>query len=311
MRRLAFAAQMPLAFSSLLMYCFMRFWFRVLIVLRNFVPRKKGLDWSFLEPATLQHPLAIPLLMVVGPRLNPHAAIANFGPIYIAESLRFEPCSTNSDVPVSQSVTVYRTPLMTTTCQVDADAMGHAICVRPGWYTIAMRVYHDASGGAIWLPAIEADGRRLVEPREIKVQTGFYEALADRSSAYYRALCFHVIWMLSFADFLPRRWIEGLLLPVGSHDTQFYYGSLKKGGALSVEVGDQGLLELEVYLTFYNTSSFPIAWQSLSGMPKCVVDACPSAAFYLIRARYRTGGVRPNANVVKVQVHAESIAGRL
>ena len=257
--------QVPLALLSLLLYKAVQWLMRRLANLHYRRRKEAAFRWSPLSAQTLRNPLALPVLMTSAPRWNPHAITATLGPLPVRETLTIDVSAARRSA-ASWSIVVYTFPGFRTITSVDSlQAAGDSVVLplKPGRYWIGLRYYHWSE--EVVLPSLSIDGKPAVEPMPLPSDVNaFYQELSRRRSWCYFALHYHAWMALRLRAWLPRRFVERIVLPVGNPGTRFYYGVLRPGERLRIEASAETLRDADIYLTLYSRASFPVAWERVT-----------------------------------------------
>lgn len=292
--------EIPLAIASLVFYRVMR---AILSRLYRFSLGRKPedkLQWQVLSADTLAHvPLALPVLMTTGPRWNTHAVIGTLGPFGIERSIELDMATIQRSAQ-SWVAVVYRFPSYETVQSLDshgfrqletsantsADTKAYSstqssaepsakawfkLTLPAGRYSLGVRYYDCAE--AIIYPEVRLDGdaqqlgkaHRLLPSHSADPNTNdFYHQLKGYPhKAFYLAMHYYTYILLKYRRYLPEAWVQREYLPVGAPDTQFFYGGLNKGETMQIELDPDVLSQFYFYLSLYDWSSFPMAWQRI------------------------------------------------
>lgn len=282
----------PLAALSWLLYRAMRLLFSRLY--RWSLSRKSEADlqWRVLGADTLKNvPFALPVIMTTGPRWNTHAVIGTLGPFAIAESLELN-LNTIQQSAQSWVVVVYAFPSFETIQSLDSHGFRQIVTeadpwvklgVPPGRYTLGVRYYDRAE--TITYPQVRLDGLRLLNGLAADANTNeFYHQLKDYPrKSFYLALHYYSYVLLKYRRYLSEAWVRREYLPVGAPDTRFFYGGLHKGQVMAIAVEPQALEQFDFYLSLYDWSSFPMAWQRIQAVQTELI--APDNGSYAFRLR--------------------------
>ena len=240
-----------------------KFFIRRLLSIYYIVASDQAFQWKFASAEVLERPLATPMVMTMGPRLNTHAILANAGPLAVRQSLRVEVAAAERSAQV-WTLVVSTFPGFQTVCTIGSRNAPFAgpsaeIPISPGKYWIALRYYRWSQ--YVELPALGVDGVELIHSTRIPPgKYNFYRTLAGKSNLFYRFLNYYVFVLLRYRRYFPVAFVEKEFLPMGSPETEFYYGALQSGERLSMRLDPSLLNTYDVYLTIYNLASFPVAW---------------------------------------------------
>jgi Family of unknown function (DUF6208) len=226
-------------------------------------------DWRTISEA-LDRPLALPYIMVTGPRWNPHALIATVGPFEVQHGLRIR-AETAYRSARMWTLVIYREPDSRTVASINSNSAArndvwNEQALPPGRYSAILR-YYEWSGDPR-LPEIELDGRRRVHERAVPANENDYlNRLTDKNGAFYTCLHYYVVEMLRLRRLLPETFLQREYLPVGNPETAFRYGYLHRGQCIEITSSHDIPAGHRLYLTIYNRSSFPVAWREVGSLP--------------------------------------------
>lgn len=258
---------------------------RLLLRLRQV--RDRGQDsrrWRFMSEA-IDQPLALPYIMVTGPRWNPHALIANVGPLQVTDSFRVQTetafRSAQMWTLVIYSASDFRTVTAIDSSHVVRDEAWCEHTLPPGRYSGILRYYEWSASPK--LPAIEIDGAQSIPERTVPANENDYlSRLCNKNGAFYTALHYYALEMLRLRHYLPESFVRREYLPVGNPETAFRYGHLQRGQCIEI-TSSQGIPEGQyLYLTIYNRSSFPVTWAAVQSLPYHTQPA-EATGSYLLR----------------------------
>jgi hypothetical protein len=300
LRGLSLLVEVPLALASLLLYVLVRWTLRRVANRHYSRQKEQARRWRPLSADTLRKLLALPVLMTSAPRWNPHAVIATLGPLSVRETLTVDVEAARRSAEV-WSIVVYTFPGFRTVASIDSlDACPgstRSVSLKPGRYWIGLRYY--CWKGDVVLPGVAVDGSPAVEAMPLPGDVNaFYRELPGRRSWFYLALHYHVWLLLRLKAWLPRSLVASLFLPVGNPGTVFLYGALRRGERLVVEASEETLRQADVYLTFYDRASFPVAWEAVSRTRHETVPV-PAPRTYLLRTQPRVAGARTDATAAE------------
>ena len=121
---------------------------------------KESLDWYTISEV-LGRPLALPYIMVTGPRWNPHALISRVGPFQVKHALRIRVDTAHRSAQM-WTLIIYRgmDPRAVAAIISDGEAQGddgwHEQTLPPGRYSATLRYYEWFNDPR--LPEVEIDG---------------------------------------------------------------------------------------------------------------------------------------------------------
>lgn len=286
MNKLSLLWEAPLAILSFVFYKLMK------LVIGNFytiylsLNQEKSRQWRILSADTLNSFLSLPVLMTKGPRWNTHAIIGTLGPFSVKSSLSIERELADKSAQ-SWIAVIYSFPDYQTITNISSDSdLSAPLPLKPGKYTLGVRYYNYSD--KVTFPIVKVDGEDIVKPQECSGDVNnFYHSLIKRENWFYRFLHYYVFTLLQWRQFLPQSLINSEFLPVGSPDTEFFYGALSQGEILQLEINSSVLRDYEIYVTLYNRASFPLNWWQ---QREEIYKTAPmvSNGFYLLRVRNKS-----------------------
>jgi hypothetical protein len=251
---------------------------------------KEALDWYTISEV-LGRPLALPYIMVTGPRWNPHALISRVGPFQVRQALRIRVDTAHRSARM-WTLIIYRgmDPRAVAAIISDGEALGddgwHEQTLPPGRYSATLRYYEWSNDPR--LPEIEIDGSHWIPERSVSPNENDYlSGLVDKQGFFYTCLHYYVLEMLHLRRHVPQSFVRREYLPVGNPETAFLYGYLRRGQCIEI-TSTHGIPEgHRLYLTTYNGSSFPVLWSEVRSLPYCTRPAAATGSYLL-----RLHGVR-------------------
>jgi Family of unknown function (DUF6208) len=229
----------------------------------------ESFDWRTISEA-LDRPLALPYIMVTGPRWNPHALIATVGPFEVQRILRIR-AETAYRSARMWTLVIYRELDSRAVASINSNSAARNDVwneqgLPPGRYSAILR-YYEWSGDPR-LPEIELDGSHGIRERAVPANENDYlNHLTDKNGAFYTCLHYYVIEMLRLRRLLPETFLQREYLPVGNPETAFRYGYLHRGQCIEITSSHDIPEGHRLYLTTYNRSSFPVAWREVGSLP--------------------------------------------
>ncbi len=251
--------EIPFCLLSFLFYRFMRI---VLTTLAKRHPNKqqsrpamKG--WIGLSEF-MHMPLALPYIMVTGPRWNCHAVLGILGPFDVQSHVRInvEHCRRSA----GQWTVVFYDSKGKTSCSAGSindsgTSEWKEFDMQSGQYSIAMRYYHCRPQPVF--PAVQIDGHEYTSKcpirEEYKSYTHFLERIRDYRGTFYLFLHYYVFKLIAWREWLPESFVKKELLPVGNPETQFLYGPVRKDTPLTFTFDPEVFNTAGVYMSLYNT----------------------------------------------------------
>lgn len=274
--------KVPLVCSSFIFFRVVR---KLLLRLRNARDRgHESLRWRTLSEA-LDQPLALPYVMVTGPRWNPHALIASVGPFQLTQRLRIR-VDTARRAAQMWTLVIYSTADSRTITAIDSSVVAdsdvwYEHTIPPGRYTGILRYYEWSA--MPMLPALEIDDQQRVPERAVSTHENDYlTRIRDKHGMFYAGLHYYMVEVLRLRYYLPEAFIRREYLPVGNPETAFYHGYLQRGQCVEI-TSSQGIPNgYRLYLTIYNRSSFPVFWSTVESLPYRTSPA-ENTGSYLLR----------------------------
>jgi hypothetical protein len=267
--RTSFASlfMVPLACGSFLFFRIVK---RLLSRLRQVRNRNtESLTWRTMSEV-LGQPLALPYVMVTGPRWNPHALISSVGPFQVNHGLRIRADTAHRSAQM-WTLVIYRASDAATVGAINSNSVAQDDVWRehtlpPGRYAGVLRYYEWSAD--VRLPEIEIDGSRRIPERSVSPHENDYLGrLLNKHGAFYACLHYYVVAMLRLRRYLPESFVRREYLPVGNPETAFLYGYLREGQGVEI-TSSHGIPEGQrLYLTIYNRSSFPVVWSAVQSLP--------------------------------------------
>ncbi|MGK7875131.1 MAG: DUF6208 family protein [Xenococcaceae cyanobacterium] len=282
--------EIPLAFLSFLFYKAMKFVIGNLFTVYLTLNKEKASQWRVLSAETLKSPLTLPVLMTKGPRWNTHAIIGTLGPFAVKQSIALDVESANNSakswIAVVYSFPDYKTIASIESGKSEFEDRWASLQLQPGKYTLGLRYYNWSE--QVDLPAVKVDGGEFVNSQAVPSDINeFYRDLIQCKNWFYLGLHYYIFTLLRLRKWLPESLIQSEYLPVGAPDTKFFYGYLKRGQSLQVEVHSLIITNYDIYLTVYDRSSLPISWCQIKE-EKQITQAIENNGFYLIRIRQKS-----------------------
>lgn len=240
--------------------------------------------WQVFSRDFLARPLVVPLLLTSAPRWNTHAVIGAFGPVTVRRKLAFHVAAARRSA--DWYFVIYRHGTHDTAGSIshlnDGGGEWQEFTVpEPGEYTVGARYYRATAASKF--PAVRVDDSPLVEPHVATETTGCYEQLAARDHWFYRALAFHVWYLMRCRRHLPERWLRQAFLPVGNPETTFVYGHFRRDQKFTIPVAPDAPADCDRLLTLYSRASLPVSWRALPADGDGTTMTEPYDGFFLVR----------------------------
>lgn len=221
-------------------------------------------EWKVISTDFLSSPIKL-LWTMSRARWNLHALIAIGGPFTLENNLSIDLASLNRSTPswtaVIYTLKGYGTVTSTSSLKTSPDAEWETITLPPGRYLVGLRHYHWHN--PVQLPTIKVDGEVALATEDLAAPPDFnqfYRNLVQRQGWIHQALNFYVYPLLQYRQWLPADFVRRTFLPVPNPETQFLYGAMRPGEALSIEVDETCLAHHELFLSLYNRACFPVDW---------------------------------------------------
>jgi hypothetical protein len=232
-------------------------------------------------------PMALPYIMVTGPRWNCHAVIGAVGPFVVRSSIDIHVETAQKSAKQWTLVIYgesYQTETFLTSRTTPKGKLWQKVNLKNGQYNIGLRYYN--CGDEVEFPAVKIDSVDRVSfcsvANEMQQYEAFLRQIQNRRRIFYYCLHYYVYHLIRWKKWLPESFVQREYLPVGNPETSFYYGSLRKGDILQVDF-DKGIFdEASVYIAFYNICSFPVSWQRITQTGN-FSSRFPCDGHYLIR----------------------------
>lgn len=240
--------------------------------------------WQVFSREFLARPLVVPLLLTSAPRWNTHAIIGAFGPVTVRRKLAFHVAAARRSA--DWYFVVYRHGTHETVGSIshlnDSGAEWQEFIVpTPGEYTVGARYYRAAA--SVEFPAVQVDDSPLIET-QLATETGnCHEQLAARDCWFFRALAFHVWYLLRCRRHLPETWLRKAFLPVGNPETTFVYGHFRRDQPFVLPAAPDAPADCDRFLTLYSRASLPVSWRTLDATSAREPLTVPYDGFFLVR----------------------------
>jgi hypothetical protein len=240
-----------------------------------------ALDWHTLSEALRQR-LALPYIMVTGPRWNPHALISRVGPFQVQISLRVKVDTAHQSAQM-WTLIISQAEDLSPVAVVDAsdvarEEVWYEQVLPPGRYLAVLRYYEWTATPR--LPEMTIDHQRRIPERAVPPNENDYvSSLREKDGIFYACLHYYVLEMLRLRRYLPTSLVRREYLPVGNPETVFAYGDLRRGQGLEIR-SSQGIPQgHRLYLTIYDRSSFPVSWSEVRTLPYCTLPVATKGSY--------------------------------
>jgi len=252
------------------------------------------LAWTTLSEV-FGRPLALPYIMVTGPRWNPHALISRVGPFQVEHSLRMRTDTAHAaaqmwTLVISRASDTHAVAAIDSS-RISRDHEWHIQPLPPGRYTGVLRYYKWTTDPH--LPTLEIDNGRQIPERAVPpTENDYLQTIRHKNGVFYTCLHYYVLEMLRLRRYLPEALLRREYLPVGNPETAFCYGYLPQGQCLAI-TSHLGIPQgHRLYLTVYNRSSFPVHWGEVQSLPHYTPAAAATGSYLL-----RLHATRPQEDV--------------
>ncbi len=257
-------------------------------LLRFYSPSSKPQDcqWQIVSADFLASPIKL-LWVMTRARWNLHAVVAIAGGFEVQESISLALPDLHQSAP-SWTVVVYRLPSYQTLTSISSLTVTRqngweTISLKPGRYLLGLRYYHWAK--TISLPAVKVDQTQVLESQVVSAPAeinGFYRNLIQRKNCIHSSLNYYVFNLLRYRQWLPATFVETIFLPVPNPETHFYYGALRPGEALQIELQPSVINTHNIYFSLYSRECFPLDWYPITASDHRTVPT-KAKSIYLIR----------------------------
>jgi Family of unknown function (DUF6208) len=273
----------PLACGSFLFFRAVK---RLLDRIRRARERNRESRGWYTISEVLARPLALPYIMVTGPRWNPHALISRVELFQVKHALRIRVDTAHRSARM-WTLIIYRglDPRAVAAIVSDSEALGddgwHEQTLPPGRYSATLRYYEWSDDPR--LPEIEIDGSHRILERSVPPNENDYlSGLLDKQGFFYTCLHYYVLEMLRLRRHVPQWFVRREYLPVGNPETAFLFGYLRRGQCVEITSSHGIPKGHRLYLTLYNRSSFPVVWSDVQSLPYRTPPA-EATGSYLLR----------------------------
>jgi len=284
------ALELLLAFLSFLFFKTMKFLVGNIYNFHLSHENQENFEWKPLSSDILKTFITLPFWMTWGPRLNTHAIIATVGPFKVNKTI--ELCVQAAEESAQEwTIVVYTFPGYKTIQRVGTGATKfenkwETLEIEPGNYMLGLRYYNWKE--SVELPCVKVDTLEFVKSKVIQGDiNNFYEELKNKANLFYLFLHYYIFIILRFNQFLPESFIKKEFLPVGDPAIKYFYGYIKKGQSIHIEVDNLVFKNYEVYITLYNRASFPELFYQIHET-KHITPASEFDGFYLVRVRQKS-----------------------
>jgi hypothetical protein len=252
--------------------------------------------WQVVSAAFLAKPIKL-LWAMSRARWNLHALIAIAGPFNVQRSISLHTATIAATTPAWTAVFYtlgdYKTRTSIGSLTVSGEQEWETVTLPPGRYLVGLRHYHW--GDPITLPPIQVDGEMALDAQPMAAPPDanrFYRQLIQRQGIIHRCLNGYVYPLLRYRRWLPAHFVRQVFLPVPNPETQFHYGALRPGEALSIQVDPAIVNSHDIFFSLYNRFCFPLDWYPLQEATHTTTAVDQKAAF-IIRIHPRRPNLEP------------------
>lgn len=202
--------------------------------------------------------LAVRFLMTTAPRWNTHATVFTTGP-FILEGGDFSFDRTTLDASGRVwCLVVHRAEDGVTIARFSSTAADEPLDLPRGAYGAGLRIYEPAP--SITLPALRTSQGTLTPTAQFQLAdiTRLEETVFHKTGPVYRLIHAPILQKLARAKDPTDRSVADAYLPVGNPETLFVFGHVPGAAAVTVDATALQAERALVYLTLYNTASFPV-----------------------------------------------------
>ncbi|MBN2531237.1 MAG: hypothetical protein JXB88_00020 [Spirochaetales bacterium] len=221
-------------------------------------------SWTGLGEALNKNPKALLYGSIWGPRWNCHAVIGTTGIFKVQSTLEVS-SRTLQEASDAWTIVIYDKSNKTIGHMSSSDTNGNddwiKKCLECGEYSLTLRYYNP--GPRAGFPEVRVDNAELISSRAIgderEIYDGFLNSIRNKNGLFFRLLHYYMFFLLEWKN-VSADLIRKEFLPVGNPATQYYYGIIHKNEIMEINSELELLKDAYIYLTLYNTSSFPISW---------------------------------------------------
>ena len=228
----------------------------------------QDLEWKRVSAEFVASPVKL-LWVMARARWNLHAMISIAGAFEVQESISVDLQSLHQSAP-SWTIVVYHLPSYKTLTSISSltvkQSEGWAsIPLKPGRYLLGLRYYHWAE--TVWMPAVKVDQTQVLEAKTVPAPAdinGFYRTLIKRKTFVHVCLNYYVFNLLRYRRWLPAAFVKNVFLPVPNPETEFYYGALRPGESLHIELDSALTSTHDLYFSHYSRECFALDWYPIT-----------------------------------------------
>ena len=272
--------------GSLVLHRVLRGYFNFMY--HNIISRLSNDSWKLLVEK-FKVPGSLIYVMLNAPRWNTHALVATLGPFKVEEVIRFSNLSDVTKNCQSWTVVVYEQPSNRTVAffssfEIQSDE--HTLNLPSGKYAIGMRCYEGEY--PLSLPVVMIDKSQKQIRRIISSKPEYYPSrIFGKKSKFFETLQLYSHLALSGRVKKNEEFVKNEYLPVGNPETEFTFGTIMHNETKCLDFSDIDFDKYLLYVTRYNSSSFPIESKRLTGK-KIELKAQQELQSYLIRKVRKT-----------------------
>jgi len=114
----------------------------------------------------------------------------------------------------------------------------------------------------------------------------FYYNLRNRKNWFYFCLHYYIFTLLRLRKWLPESFVRKEYLPVGDPTLNYFYGAIRKGESIKVDLNSLLLNSYEIYLSLYDRASFVLCFYQINEHNH-ITEPVEDDGFYLFRIRQK------------------------
>lgn len=310
MARVEILWEFPLSALSFLFSRILRATLQVLVQFYGASRNTQNPQWQIVSAAFLAGPIKL-LWAMSRARWNLHAIIGIAGPFEVENSLSLDLQALHQSAP-SWTVVVYGLPSYKTLTSISSLTVlnpegWESIDLQPGRYLLGLRYYHWAD--TITLPAVKVDQTAILERQSLLAPAdinGFYRTLIQRQNLIHIGLNYYVFNLLRYRRWLSQSFVEQVFLPVPNPETQFYYGAMRPGESLQIDLDSALTTTHDLYFSLYNRTCFALDWYPIT-TANSQTPPTHTKSIYIIRVHPKFPQEKPFERTwVKLTVSAQS-----
>ena len=297
--------EIPLSCLSFIFSRFLRFTMQKLGRFYSDPSKQPNPQWDIVSEEFFKKPVKL-LWAMTRARWNLNALVAIAAPLQVKESISLDIESAQKSSK-SWTVVVYAPPEFETITSISSLSVSgknqwESFQLQPGIYLLGLR-YYDWSD-TVELPAVKVDDVQVVDAKIIPVPDNlndFYHNLIKRKNFLHVWLNYYVFSLLRYKQWLPQPFVEKIFLPVPNPETKFYYGALRKGEALHLELAPSLLETHYVYFSLLSRECFPLEWYTITE-PDHTTSLSQAKCIYIVRVHQKFPQAQLSSESMKLAV---------